>query len=289
MEYLLLVTWFLGGNATSSYQVSFATRQACDVALSDLRNDAPPRRVPGYDEDSSRAPRRRWRREKSGRHPHARSVGHLREPALSDGDAASPALELLAPGRTSGVAAGKVNTIWAGPCCPVLTVKCPPSILAFRAASNSVGHFRSWCSSTTTPSSFSIVAPRESKDMATSPARLSRRTVQRGEVAFSKLAKMSSKASSRTPDGAVATQASSQPGSIDACSKGADSSSSRTRRSSARLTRWRPARKSSARLSPLCHARSTALFNRPVEISSASMARQALTLSCGIVRLRASL
>jgi len=40
MEYMLLVTWFLGGNATSSYQVTFATRQACEVALSDLRNDA---------------------------------------------------------------------------------------------------------------------------------------------------------------------------------------------------------------------------------------------------------
>jgi hypothetical protein len=40
MEYMLLVTWFLGGNAMSSYQVYFATRQACDVALSDLRNDA---------------------------------------------------------------------------------------------------------------------------------------------------------------------------------------------------------------------------------------------------------
>jgi hypothetical protein len=40
MEYMLLVTWFLGGNATSSYQVYFATRPACEVALSDLRNDA---------------------------------------------------------------------------------------------------------------------------------------------------------------------------------------------------------------------------------------------------------
>lgn len=40
MEYLLLVSWFLGGRAISSYQVSFATRQACDVALADLRNDA---------------------------------------------------------------------------------------------------------------------------------------------------------------------------------------------------------------------------------------------------------
>ena len=40
MEFMLLVTWFLGGNATSSYQVYFATRQACEVALSDLRNDA---------------------------------------------------------------------------------------------------------------------------------------------------------------------------------------------------------------------------------------------------------
>jgi hypothetical protein len=40
MEFMLLVTWFLGGNATSSYQVNFATRQACEVALSDLRNDA---------------------------------------------------------------------------------------------------------------------------------------------------------------------------------------------------------------------------------------------------------
>lgn len=40
MEYLLLVTWFLGGGAISTYQVNFATRQACEVALSDLRNDA---------------------------------------------------------------------------------------------------------------------------------------------------------------------------------------------------------------------------------------------------------
>ena len=40
MEYLLLVTWFLGGNAITSYQVAFASRQACDIALSDLRNDA---------------------------------------------------------------------------------------------------------------------------------------------------------------------------------------------------------------------------------------------------------
>ncbi len=40
MEYLLLVSWFLGGRAISSYQVPFATRQACDVALADLRNDA---------------------------------------------------------------------------------------------------------------------------------------------------------------------------------------------------------------------------------------------------------
>jgi hypothetical protein len=40
MEYLLLVSWFLGGRAISSYQVPFATRQACDVALSDLRADA---------------------------------------------------------------------------------------------------------------------------------------------------------------------------------------------------------------------------------------------------------
>jgi len=40
MEYVLIVTWFLGANAISSYQVPFATRQTCDVALSDLRNDA---------------------------------------------------------------------------------------------------------------------------------------------------------------------------------------------------------------------------------------------------------
>lgn len=40
MEYMLLVSWFLGGRAISSYQVPFATRQACDVALADLRNDA---------------------------------------------------------------------------------------------------------------------------------------------------------------------------------------------------------------------------------------------------------
>jgi hypothetical protein len=40
MEYMLLVSWFLGGRAISSYQVPFATREACDVALADLRNDA---------------------------------------------------------------------------------------------------------------------------------------------------------------------------------------------------------------------------------------------------------
>ena len=40
MEYLLLVTWFLGGHSTTSYQVAFASRQACEIALSDLRNDA---------------------------------------------------------------------------------------------------------------------------------------------------------------------------------------------------------------------------------------------------------
>ena len=40
MEFILLVTWFLGGQAISSYQVNFATRQGCEVALSDLRNDA---------------------------------------------------------------------------------------------------------------------------------------------------------------------------------------------------------------------------------------------------------
>ena len=40
MEYLLLVTWFLGANSTSSYQVPFGSRQACEVALSELRNDA---------------------------------------------------------------------------------------------------------------------------------------------------------------------------------------------------------------------------------------------------------
>ena len=34
------MSWFLGGRAISSYQVPFATRQACDVALSDLRADA---------------------------------------------------------------------------------------------------------------------------------------------------------------------------------------------------------------------------------------------------------
>jgi hypothetical protein len=40
MEYLLLVTWFLGGSSTSSYQVAFASRQACDIALAELRSDA---------------------------------------------------------------------------------------------------------------------------------------------------------------------------------------------------------------------------------------------------------
>jgi hypothetical protein len=40
MEYLLLVTWFLGAQSTTSYQVPFASRQACDTALSDLRNEA---------------------------------------------------------------------------------------------------------------------------------------------------------------------------------------------------------------------------------------------------------
>ena len=51
MEYLLLVSWFLGGHAISSYQVPFATRQACDVALNDLRNDA---RKLGAPEDTIR-------------------------------------------------------------------------------------------------------------------------------------------------------------------------------------------------------------------------------------------
>ena len=40
MEYLLLVTWFLGGHSTTSYQVPFASRQACEIALSELRNEA---------------------------------------------------------------------------------------------------------------------------------------------------------------------------------------------------------------------------------------------------------
>jgi len=40
MEFMLLVTWFLGGQAISSYQVSFVTRQGCEVALADLKNDA---------------------------------------------------------------------------------------------------------------------------------------------------------------------------------------------------------------------------------------------------------
>jgi len=53
MEYLLLVTWFLGGNSTTSYQVAFASRQACDIALSDLRNDA--RRM-GASGDTVRTP-----------------------------------------------------------------------------------------------------------------------------------------------------------------------------------------------------------------------------------------
>jgi hypothetical protein len=37
---LLLVTWVLGGHSTTSYQVAFASRQACEIALSELRNDA---------------------------------------------------------------------------------------------------------------------------------------------------------------------------------------------------------------------------------------------------------
>ena len=53
MEYLLLVTWFLGGNSTTSYQVAFATRQACEIALSELRNDA--RRL-GASGDTVRTP-----------------------------------------------------------------------------------------------------------------------------------------------------------------------------------------------------------------------------------------
>jgi hypothetical protein len=51
MEWILLVTWFLGGNAVSSYQVPFASRQACDVALTDLRADS--RRL-GAPEDTIR-------------------------------------------------------------------------------------------------------------------------------------------------------------------------------------------------------------------------------------------
>ena len=53
MEYLLLVTWFLGGNSTTSYQVAFASRQACEIALSELRNDA--RRL-GASGDTVRTP-----------------------------------------------------------------------------------------------------------------------------------------------------------------------------------------------------------------------------------------
>lgn len=53
MEYLLLVTWFLGGQSTTSYQVSFATRQACEIALSELRNDA--RRL-GASQDTMKTP-----------------------------------------------------------------------------------------------------------------------------------------------------------------------------------------------------------------------------------------
>lgn len=69
MEYVLLVSWFLGGRAISSYQVPFATRQACDVALSDLRADArrlgspedtirtmPAPQAPGSDRIASPAP-----------------------------------------------------------------------------------------------------------------------------------------------------------------------------------------------------------------------------------------
>ena len=55
MEYLLLVTWFVGSNAASSYQVGFATRQACDTALSDLKNDA--RRI-GASPDTMKTPPR---------------------------------------------------------------------------------------------------------------------------------------------------------------------------------------------------------------------------------------
>jgi hypothetical protein len=51
MEYVLIVSWFLGGHAISSYQVPFATRQACDIALGDLRADA--RRL-GAPEDTVR-------------------------------------------------------------------------------------------------------------------------------------------------------------------------------------------------------------------------------------------
>ena len=40
MEYLLLATWFLSEHAISSYQVGFASRQACEMALSQLKDDA---------------------------------------------------------------------------------------------------------------------------------------------------------------------------------------------------------------------------------------------------------
>jgi len=53
MEFLLLVTWFIGGNAASSYQVPFGSRQACEVALSELRSDA--RRL-GASESTVRTP-----------------------------------------------------------------------------------------------------------------------------------------------------------------------------------------------------------------------------------------
>jgi hypothetical protein len=61
MEYLLLVTSFLGGNSTTSYQVAFASRQACEIALSELRNDA--RRLAASG-DTVRTQRRRPRGER---------------------------------------------------------------------------------------------------------------------------------------------------------------------------------------------------------------------------------
>jgi hypothetical protein len=87
MEYLLLVTWFLGGNSTTSYQVAFATRQACEIALSELRNDA--RRLGAFGRYGAYPGRRADGRRDGQKRRLARAgpVGRLRQSALRRSEA----------------------------------------------------------------------------------------------------------------------------------------------------------------------------------------------------------